>query len=145
MTWAAGCVDRPQRWPPGGVSGATAGRAGGLMLVLDSGGVSHLARRDRQAAALLHALRRRGLWPAVVPTVVLAESLTGSPQRDANVNRFLKACDVRPAVSERMARRAGVSWIGFGADVVGVVVVVGQALCQLPLAPDGAESEADVL
>lgn len=76
------------------------------MLVLDSGGVSRLAKRDRQAAALLLALRRRGLWPAVVPTVVLAESLTGSPQRDANVNRLLKACDVRPAVSERVARRA---------------------------------------
>ncbi|WP_109508682.1 type II toxin-antitoxin system VapC family toxin [Nocardioides speluncae] len=76
------------------------------MLVLDSGGLSRLAKRDRQTAALLLALRRRGLWPAVVPTVVLAESLTGSPQRDANVNRLLKACDMRPAVSERMARRA---------------------------------------
>lgn len=76
------------------------------MLVLDSGGVSRLAKRDRHAAALLLALRRRGLWPAVVPTVVLTESLTGSPQRDANVNRFLKACDVRPPVSERVARRA---------------------------------------
>lgn len=76
------------------------------MLVLDSGGLSRLAKRDRQAAALLLALRRRGLWPAVVPTVVLAESLTGSAQRDANVNRFLKACDVRPAVTERVARRA---------------------------------------
>lgn len=76
------------------------------MLVLDSSGVSRLAKRDRQAAALLLALRRRGLWPAVVPTVVLAESLTGSPQRDTNVNRFLKACDVRSPVSERVARRA---------------------------------------
>jgi hypothetical protein len=76
------------------------------MLVLDSGGLSRLARRDQQTAALIIALRRRGLWPAIVPTVVLAESLTGSAQRDANTNRLLKACDVLPAVSEHVARRA---------------------------------------
>ena len=76
------------------------------MLVLDSGGLSRLAKRDRATAALLINLRRRGLWPPVVPTVVLVESLTGVQQRDANVNRFLHACDIRPAVSERIARRA---------------------------------------
>lgn len=76
------------------------------MLVLDSGGLSRLAKRDRATAALLINLRRRGLWPPVVPTVVLVESLTGAQQRDANVNRFLQACDIRPAVSERIARRA---------------------------------------
>lgn len=76
------------------------------MLVLDSGGLSRLAKRDRATAALLINLRRRGLWPPVVPTVVLVESLTGAQQRDANVNRFLHACDIRPAVSERIARRA---------------------------------------
>lgn len=76
------------------------------MLVLDSGGLSRLAKRDRATAALLISLRRRGLWPPVVPTVVLVESLTGVQHRDANVNRFLQACDIRPAVSERIARRA---------------------------------------
>lgn len=76
------------------------------MLVLDSGGVSRLSQRDLQTAALLLALRRRGLWPLMVPTVVLAESLTGSAQRDANTNRFLKTCDVRPTVPEGVARRA---------------------------------------
>lgn len=76
------------------------------MLVLDSGGVSRLAKRDKDTAALIIALRRRGLWPAIVPAVVLTESLTGSAQRDANTNRFLKACDLRPSVSERVARRA---------------------------------------
>jgi predicted nucleic acid-binding protein len=65
-----------------------------------------LAERDRQTAALIIALRRRGLWPPAVPTVVLAESLTGSARRDANTNRLLKACDVRPTVPERVARRA---------------------------------------
>jgi predicted nucleic acid-binding protein len=76
------------------------------MLILDSGGVSRLAKRDRDTAALIIALRRRGLWPPIVPTVVLAESLTGSAKRDANTNRLVKACDVRPSVSERVARRA---------------------------------------
>lgn len=76
------------------------------MLVLDSGGLSRLAVRDRATAALLLALRRRGRWPPIVPTVVLAESLTGSAQRDATTNRLLKACDVPASVSERLARRA---------------------------------------
>ena len=76
------------------------------MLVLDSGGLTRLARRDRATAALLLAFRRRGLWPATVPTVVLAESLTGSGRRDANTNRLLKACEIRPTVSESVARHA---------------------------------------
>ncbi len=77
------------------------------MLVLDSGGVSRLSQRDKDTAALILALRQRGLWPPVVPTIVLAESLTGSAPRDANTNRLLKACDLRPSVPERVARRAG--------------------------------------
>lgn len=32
--------------------------------------------------------------------------MTGSAQRDVNTHRFLKACDLRPSVSERVARRA---------------------------------------
>ena len=76
------------------------------MLVLDSGGVSKLATRDQSAAALLLALRRRGLWPPTVTTAVLTESLSGDSRRDVITNRLLKACDVRPMVSERIARRA---------------------------------------
>src|SRR5262249_19813921 len=55
-------------------------RAGGRqlgILVLDSGGVSFLAQRSRAAVALLAALRRDGLWPALVPSAVLVECLTG--------------------------------------------------------------------
>lgn len=77
-----------------------------MMLVLDSGGVSRLATRDQDTVAFIVSLRRRGLWPPVVPTVVLVESLTGSARRDANMIRFLKTCEVRPVVSERVARRA---------------------------------------
>lgn len=76
------------------------------MLILDSGGVSRLARRDRETAALIIALRRRGLWPPIILTAVLIESLTGSAGRDANAKRLLKSCDVRHTIPESLARRA---------------------------------------
>jgi hypothetical protein len=75
-------------------------------LVLDSGGVSHLAERSRQAMALIVALRNEGLWPPVVPSVVLVECLQGHAGRDAVANRFLKTCDVPTVVPETLARRA---------------------------------------
>ena len=77
------------------------------MLVLDSGGLSRLSQRNRRAAALIEAFRAEGLWPPVVPTVVVAESTTGTARTDANINRLLKSCDVDPVVTERTARRAG--------------------------------------
>lgn len=76
------------------------------MLVLDSGGVSRLAERSREAAALIQALRGEGLWPPRVPSVVLVECLTGHGARDANENRFLKTCDLAEEVPESLARRA---------------------------------------
>ncbi len=77
------------------------------MLVLDSGGVSRLARRRPDSAALIAVFRRDGLWPPLVPTVVLAESITGRQRHDANLNRFLKTCDVVEELPQRLARRAG--------------------------------------
>lgn len=77
------------------------------MLVLDSGGLSRLSQRNRRAAALIAALRAEGLWPPVVPTVVLAESTAGTARSDANINRLLKSCEVDPVVAEAKARRAG--------------------------------------
>jgi predicted nucleic acid-binding protein len=50
-------------------------------------------------------LRRRGLWPVQVPSVVLAESLTGDHRRDFHANRLLRACQVRD-VTEPHAREA---------------------------------------
>jgi hypothetical protein len=76
------------------------------MLVLDSGAVGRLAERTRDAAALILALRRRGLWPPIVPSTVLVECLRGPAGRDANTNAFLRTCDVVPEVPERLARRA---------------------------------------
>jgi hypothetical protein len=76
------------------------------VLVLDSGGVSRLAERSRQAAALILALREQGLWPPAVPSVVLVECLHGHAGRDALANRFLKTCDVVEEIPEPLARRA---------------------------------------
>lgn len=76
------------------------------MLVLDSGGVTRLAARNAQTLALIRGLVAADLWPPVVPTVVLVESLQGRPDRDANVNRFIKTCIVEPVLSDTIARRA---------------------------------------
>ena len=76
------------------------------MLVLDSGAISRLAERSRQAAALIFALREQGLWPPVVPSVVLVECLQGHARRDALANRLLKTCDVVEEIPEPLARRA---------------------------------------
>lgn len=75
-------------------------------LVLDSGGVTRLARRNADALARIQAFRRAGLWPPVVPAIVLVECLTGKPRTDANVNRFLKTCEIVERLPEGLARRA---------------------------------------
>ncbi len=72
-----------------------------MTLVLDAGGISALAGQR----ARLMELRRRGLWPAQVPAVVLAEALTGDHRRDFHANRLLRACQVRD-VTEPQAREA---------------------------------------
>jgi predicted nucleic acid-binding protein len=72
-----------------------------VTLILDAGGISGLAK---QRARLLE-LRRRGHWPAQVPTVVLAEALTGDHRRDYHVNRLLRTCQIRE-VTELHARAA---------------------------------------
>ena len=76
------------------------------MLVLDSGGVSRLSARTKTAAALIGSLVDQQLWPPIVPTMVLVESLHGDSGRDANTNRFLKTCIIEHDVSEATARRA---------------------------------------
>lgn len=77
------------------------------MLVLDAGGLSSLVRRTQETAARIDVLKRQGLWPPVVPTIVLVESLTGRQRNDASLNRFLKACHVT-VLPNRLARRASV-------------------------------------
>ena len=76
------------------------------MLVLDSGGFGRLAERSKKALALIEEFRLAGLWPPVVPTMVLVESLQGHPGRDANANRFLKTVITDDSVTVDFARRA---------------------------------------
>jgi hypothetical protein len=76
------------------------------VLVLDSGGISFLATRNQDTAATIQVFVNDGLWPAVVPSVALVESLTGRQQDDAVVNRLLKTCDVVEELPEALARRA---------------------------------------
>lgn len=76
-----------------------------LSLVLDSGAVTMLGRRDRRTAARITALRQRGLWPPILPAAVLVESLTGNRVRDVLVNRTMRLSVVHP-VGEPLARRA---------------------------------------
>ncbi len=80
-----------------------------LMLVLDSGAVTRLAERSARTAALIAALRAEGLWPPVVPSMVLVECLTGEGSRDAAQHRFLRTCDVTQTVPVPLARRA--AWL----------------------------------
>jgi hypothetical protein len=75
-------------------------------LVLDSGGVTRLSRQNQDAAAMIAVFKRDGIWPPVVPSVVLVETLTGRQRADALTNRFLKTCDIVEDVPQHLARRA---------------------------------------
>jgi predicted nucleic acid-binding protein len=95
-----------------------------VTLVLDAGGITVLAT----SRARLAALRSRGLWPAQVPAVVLAESLTGDHRRDFEANRLLKACQVRDVVElecrEAARLRTATGRAGTVSAVDAVVVAV---------------------
>lgn len=65
--------------------------------------------------ARIQRLLERDLWPPIVPTAVLVESLTGNGPRDARVNRLLRTCEIvtldtitaRRAAELRTRSRAG--------------------------------------
>lgn len=77
------------------------------MLILDSGGVSRLARRRPDSAAMIAAFKSQELWPPLVPSVVLAESISGRQHNDANINQFLMTCDIIEDLPQQLALRAG--------------------------------------
>ena len=74
------------------------------VLVLDSGGFSYLAARSTATAALIRSLRREDLWPPVIPTMVLVESLQGRPGRDEPLNQFIATCLLQDSVPLTLAR-----------------------------------------
>ncbi|MBT8164620.1 MAG: hypothetical protein HKO63_10635 [Acidimicrobiia bacterium] len=98
------------------------------MVVLDSGGLTRLSERTRQAAALIEALATEGLWPPRVPAPVLVESLRGDRGKDALVNRLLKTCDVVEEIPEALARRAALfrTRARTGSAVDAIVVAVAE-------------------
>ena len=106
------------------------------MYVLDSGGVSFLARQTTEAAAHL-VLIRSAEAPPVVPSAVLIECLTGDPGRDAATNRLLKTCVIVSALPQGLARRAAMlrTRARHGSAVDALVVAVAE--------PDGAVLTSD--
>jgi predicted nucleic acid-binding protein len=72
-----------------------------MTLILDSGGVSALARSPSR----VKVLRGRGHWPPQIPAVVLAEALTGDHRRDFHENQLIRMSQVR-AVTESLSRDA---------------------------------------
>ena len=98
------------------------------VLVLDSGGVTRLARRSQDAAAMIAALVRDGAWPPIVPSVVLVECLSGRQRHDVLTNRFLKTCEIVEEVPQQLARRAAALRASArrGSAVDAVVVAVAE-------------------
>jgi len=99
-----------------------------MALILDSGGVSSLSERSRTAAALIAALQAEELWPPIVPTPVVIESLQGDAAKDASANRLLKACDVVEDIPSALARRAASlrTRAGAGSAVDALVVAMAE-------------------
>jgi len=94
-------------------------------------------------------MRRQGLWPPVVPTAVLVESLTGRADRDVVVNRLLKICDVEDQLPVARARRAAVlqhrARRGSAVDAIVVAIAEprGTVLTQDPVDLNALASHAD--
>lgn len=103
-----------------------------MTLVLDSGGVSALAGNR----ARLAELARRGMWPPVVPAVVLVESLTGDHRRDFHTNHLLRMSVVRDVVPQ-LARDAARLRFGTGRpgdiSATDAIVVAEAARCPEPV------------
>jgi hypothetical protein len=97
-------------------------------LVLDSGAVTRLARRDQDTAGIIAAFVRDGIWPPLVPSVVLVECLSGRQRNDVLTNRFLKTCEIIEEVPEQLALRAAVlrALAGRGSAVDALVVAVAE-------------------
>ncbi len=80
-----------------------------VRILLDAGAVRRLADGSGRSVALLSTLRQRGLWPAQVPTVVVAEALSGELDADRHVEALLRCCAVVTEIDGSVARRA--AWL----------------------------------
>lgn len=114
-----------------------------MTLVLDSGGLSHLAERSPRALAVIRELRAAGLWPPVVASPVLVECLTGHPGRDAATNRLLTTCALRTELPAAMARRgARLRFSARRGSAVDAIVVASAEPSGVVLTSDGADPRA---
>lgn len=113
-----------------------------MRLVLDSGAVSQLSRRDRRTVARLSRLKTEGCWPPTVPSVVLVECLSGRQRDDVVTDRFLnESCDIVEALPRRLARRAGeLRTLSGRASTIAVVDAVVIAMAE----PDGVALSTDL-
>jgi predicted nucleic acid-binding protein len=73
-------------------------------IILDSGALSSLAEKKGPVRFAIEKAVSEGAI-VIVPTVVLAESTTGSGPRDARVNRAMRACEFEN-LDEGLARSA---------------------------------------
>lgn len=101
------------------------------LLVIDSGGLTQLAARNAEARAALDLTSRAGA-PALLPTIVLAESTRGDAT-DAQVNQIAKGLTLVPVDEEiarlaaRLKSRAGLAGVQHTIDaiVVATTAVAG--------------------
>jgi hypothetical protein len=99
-------------------------------LILDTGGLlSWAAGRQSAREAILRAAQQER--PIIVPSVVLAQALRGG-QRDAPVNRVLKAIQFVPAATAALARQAGILLGATATTDVVDALIVAEALNSLP-------------
>lgn len=96
-------------------------------LILDSGAVIALSRRDDRARAALAAAWEVGAEVSV-PAVVVAETVRGSGPRDAPVNRVLAAVGEIGVTDEPTGRVAGALLGAAGSDATVDALVVADAI-----------------
>ena len=111
--------------------------------VLDSGGLSRLAERSIPVRERLRRLRGAGLWPPVVPAVVLTEALRGDPRRNFLEERLIGMCELE-AVDEPVARRAAQlrTGAGRGSAVDAIVVAFAEGSGGVVLTQDPKDLRA---
>ena len=97
-------------------------------VILDSGAIDRFARPHPDAPAQFAELKNSEFWPPLVPTVVLAECLTGRQQDDARTNRFIKTCDLLEDLPEEIGRRAAElrTQAGRGSAVDAILVALAE-------------------
>lgn len=93
------------------------------ILILDSGAVTALAHRNRQAFSDLRLAVTEESWSTVVPSLVLVECLAGHQRADAVVNRFsrnAKCLTAPPETGSSRRRDSGQGRPGSAVDAVAV-------------------------